>query len=80
MHHLKRCWFNCTTCKWFIQDCNIIGKKPTFSDIETDLDISKPTVRKRLRVLTYDGYTIISNKGRTKIVELTEKGRRLFFK
>jgi PAS domain S-box-containing protein len=59
---------------------NSMGARPSFSDIERELDLSKPTVRKRIRQLVSGGYARTNIKGRNKIVSLTEKGRRLFWK
>ena len=62
-----------------IYEDNIIGVKPTFTKIGHELRISKPTVRKRIRLLTSAGYIFEIVKGRNKVVELTEMGRNLFF-
>lgn len=59
---------------------NIIGVKPSFTKIGQELGISKPTVRKRIRLLVSAGYAMEIIKGRIKVVELTEMGRNLFFK
>jgi hypothetical protein len=55
-----------------------MGIKPSFSNIETELDMSKPTIRKRVGFLQAGGYVMVNTHGRTKVVELTEKSRRLF--
>ena len=62
----------------FVNEQNRIGARPTYTYIGKELRMSKPTVRKRIRQLTHAGYVIDSTKGRSKIVELTEKGRSLF--
>jgi len=64
----------------YIYEDNIIGVKPSFTKIGQELGISKPTVRKRIRLLVSAGYLMEIIKGRNKIVELTEMGRNLFFK
>ena len=62
----------------FIYRRNILGMKPTHTQVGQELDISKPTTRKRLRTLVSAGFVKQDVKGRTKVVELTEKGRNLF--
>jgi PAS domain S-box-containing protein len=57
---------------------NLIGIRPTYSKIENELGISKPTVRKRIGILMSRGYVIVNNIGNTKVVEATEKGKRFF--
>ena len=64
----------------YIYEDNIVGVKPTFTQIGQELKISKPTVRKRIRFLISMGYVIEIVKGRNKVVELTEMGRNFFFK
>ena len=61
-----------------IYEDNLIGKKPTYTVIGQELGISKPTARKRIRVLISVGYIMESVKGRNKILELTEMGKSLF--
>lgn len=63
----------------FIHQENMIGVKPSYINIGSELGISKPTVRKRIRSLVSTGYIIGSIRGKNKIVELTETGRNLFF-
>lgn len=62
----------------FAYSQNKIGAKPNYTNICRELGISKPTVSKRIRHLISAGYLIVYVKGRTKVVELTERGRRLF--
>ncbi len=62
----------------FIYGQNTLGIKPSLSEIGTELGVSKPTVRKRIKLLISAGYVIKDTKGRSKVVELTEKGRGLF--
>lgn len=64
----------------FVYRQNYVGVKPSYTDIGTELEISKPTVRKRVRLLVSAGYVMETKKGRDKIVELTEGGRRFFLK
>ena len=62
----------------FVYDKNLIGVKPTFSDIGREINITRPTIGKRMNYLTTSNYLIVSIKGRNKVVELTNKGRELF--
>ncbi len=56
------------------------GAKTSYTGIGIDLEISKPTTRKRIRHLVKVGYIKESKKGRTKFVDLTEMGRSLLSK
>ncbi len=62
----------------FVYNKNRIGIKPTYSEIGSDLNISKPTVRKRIRSLLGRGYLVEYIRGYKKVIELTEKAERLF--
>lgn len=59
---------------------NSIGQKPSHSEIGNELNISKPTVRKRIKQLVTIGYLNEQKSGIRKILELTEKGYFLFHK
>ncbi len=61
-----------------VYELNIKGMKPSYSRVGKETGASKPTARKRIRTLINYGYLKESKKGRTKVVDLTEKGR-LFF-
>ncbi len=63
-----------------IYDKNSTGIKPSFSEIGEELSLSKPTFRKRVRRLISSGYAVEVTKGNRKVLELTQKGRSLFFK
>lgn len=63
-----------------IYDKNSTGIKPSFSEIGDELKMSKPTFRKRVRHLINGGYAMEVTKGNKKVLELTQKGRSLFFK
>jgi hypothetical protein len=63
-----------------IYDRNSSGIKPSFSELGEELKMSKPTFRKRVRRLIAGGYAVEVNKGNRKVLELTQKGRSLFFK
>jgi PAS domain S-box-containing protein len=63
----------------FIYEQNTSGIKPSYSDIGKEAGVSKPTARKRIKNLIFKGYMMESKKGLYKVVELTDKGRNLFF-
>jgi len=63
-----------------IYEKNSSGIKPSFSEIGSELGVSKPTFRKRVRSLISNGYVVELTKGNKKVLELTQKGRSLFFK
>jgi PAS domain S-box-containing protein len=63
----------------FTYEQNTGGIKPSYSDIGKEAGASKPTVRKRIKNLISKGYIVESKKGLYKVVELTDKGRNLFF-
>jgi len=62
----------------YVYNKNIIGIKPTFSDVGREIDITRPTIGKRINYLASSNYVSVSIKGRNKVVELTEKGKELF--
>jgi hypothetical protein len=59
---------------------NIIGIKPSYTMIGDELGLCKPTARKRIRRLLSTGYIIENTKGRTKVLELNERGKKIFLK
>ena len=61
----------------YIHRQNVSGLKSTYADIGRTLGISKPTTRKRLRLLVARGYVLEREKGRCKVLELTDHGRQL---
>jgi len=63
-----------------IYEKNSSGMKPSYSEIGGELKLSKPTFRKRVRHLINSGYAVEVTKGNKKVLELTQKGRGLFFK
>jgi len=62
----------------YIYQRNNTGIRPIYTDISKDLKISKPTVMSKVKQLVSRGYVTSNVKGRTKVVELTEKGWSLF--
>lgn len=59
----------------FVNDSNNEGAKPSYSDLGTELELSKPTIRDRVRKLESMGYLNEMSKGRSKYLEITEKGK-----
>jgi PAS domain S-box-containing protein len=62
-----------------IYEENKMGVRPAYNNIGQKLQISKPTVRKRVRELIDGGLIQVTEKGRNKRLELTDTGRYLFF-
>ena len=62
----------------YVYEQNLGGHKPKYSDLSTDLNISKPTTRKRIARLTRMGLLFESLHGKSKVLETTEKGRSHF--
>jgi PAS domain S-box-containing protein len=62
----------------FVYQQNNLGLKPSYSGIGEGLQISRPTVRKRVKQLVMTGYLLEQKKGKSKIVEISGKGRMLF--
>ena len=59
----------------FVNKENLAGTTPSYTDVETELSISKPTVRKRINELASMGCIKVIQKGRTKYLDITEKGK-----
>ncbi len=57
---------------------NSMGVKPSYTELSRELGASRPTIRKRIRHLVYLDYIREEQKGKSKNVELTEKGLALF--
>ncbi|MFW6185896.1 MAG: PAS domain S-box protein [Halobacteriota archaeon] len=64
----------------FVYSQNKIGVKPSFTDICDHLNVSKPTVRKKVKTLVNRDYLTESVEGTYKRVEITDKTRNLFWK
>jgi PAS domain S-box-containing protein len=56
---------------------NALGSKPSYSDIGQLLQISRPTVRKRIKRLVTTGYIIEHKLGKRKLLEISTKGTGL---
>ncbi len=54
------------------------SEKPTVSDIIQVLNISRPTARKRIQSLIDQGYIDETVKGRSKVHQVTQKGKIFF--
>jgi PAS domain S-box-containing protein len=62
----------------FVFEQNMMGLKPSYSEVEHGLGVCKPTMRKRLRKLISSGYLNENIKGRSKVVELSDRGKNIF--
>ena len=62
----------------YIYQQNMAGDKPTGIDIMQELHISRPTARKRIQNLIDQGYIVETVKGRSKVHQITQKGRIIF--
>lgn len=61
----------------FIDHENAVGVKPSYTEIGNEFNISRPTTRTKIRNLTEIGYLKESLIGRSKVLEVTEKGKLL---
>jgi hypothetical protein len=61
----------------FIIEMNIKGKKPDYSEISSVMGISKPTARKRIRLLIEKGILIETKTGRTKLLQVDQRFMRM---
>jgi DNA-binding MarR family transcriptional regulator len=59
----------------YIEKLNKEGLKPSYSDIGEHFQLSKPTARSRIRKLEELGTVNEIQRGRMKILELTDKGK-----
>jgi PAS domain S-box-containing protein len=59
----------------FINKENLTGINPSFSNVEVEHELSKPTVRKRIKELETRGCIKVIEKGRSKYLTITEKGK-----
>jgi DNA-binding MarR family transcriptional regulator len=64
----------------YVLEQSITGVRPTLTEVGEALNLSKPTARKHARDAACEGYIVLSRRGRTKVLELTEKGRSVFSK
>jgi DNA-binding MarR family transcriptional regulator len=61
----------------YVAQRNEVGAKPSHKEIEKRFDITRTTVRKRLVLLHEKGLIVEKRKGRMKVVEITERGKRM---
>ena len=61
----------------FVYKQNRLGLKPSNTELGNELGISQPTVRKRVNQLVMAGHLVQREKGRNKVVELSERGWQL---
>lgn len=64
----------------FIYHQNTMGSKPSYTEIGDILSLSKPTVRKRVRSLISGGFINENSRGRSKVLDLNERGKNIFQK
>ena len=62
----------------YIHRQSLLGARPTLTELGRALKLSKPTARKKVRDLVRRGFLALSPRGRTKLLELTDLGRRVF--
>lgn len=62
----------------FVHAQEKLGKKPSHRDICIGLNVTRNTARKRIRYLAGRGFLAETKSGRKKLVELTQKGKKLF--
>jgi PAS domain S-box-containing protein len=62
----------------FVHRQNLIGVKPPLSEIGHEFGMSRPTVRRKVKQLLAGEYVLAHQKGRSKVLELAPRGRRLF--
>ncbi len=64
----------------YVYEQNNLGNKPSYTNIRLKMQITKPTVRKRIKGLLSFGYINEFISGNKKIIELSPKGWKLFIK
>ena len=57
----------------YVYRTGLDGERPSYSDVDKELAISKPTARKRIRELIRLGYLVEVEDGATKRLEAKEK-------
>ena len=62
----------------YVFKMNNLGVKPSYSEVRDELQISRPTVSKRIKQMLATGYLHEHIKGNRKTLELSQKGRTLF--
>ncbi|MBU7019302.1 MAG: response regulator [Theionarchaea archaeon] len=60
----------------FVANRNEVGVKPHHREIEKKFNITRATVRQRIGLLLIKGLIVEKKRGRTKVVEITEKGKK----
>jgi PAS domain S-box-containing protein len=62
----------------FVNDKNSVGSKPTHTDICKALKITRPTIKRNISNLMNRRYLVAHVDGRSKRLEITEKGKKEF--
>lgn len=60
----------------FVRERNFQGRRPDYSEVSSEMGISKPTARKRIRELMEMGLLLEIRKGRMKLLEVDESINR----
>jgi PAS domain S-box-containing protein len=60
----------------YVAKRNEVGAKPHHKEIQKRFNITRTTVRERLNLLNEKGLIIENRRGRTRVIEITEKGRK----
>ena len=64
----------------FVNERNLSGIKPTLSVIGQRFELTKPTIRRKIRELSRLDLIAVHEHGRTKVVELTQRGKDILLK
>jgi PAS domain S-box-containing protein len=61
----------------YVSKRNEVGTTPYHRDIQKKFNISRSTVRERLNLLSSKGLIVEKRNGRRKVIQITERGRKL---
>lgn len=61
----------------YVAKRNEIGIRPNHKEIEKRFNVTRSTVRERLKILSSKGLVVEGKRGRTRVIEITERGRKL---
>jgi len=63
----------------FVYKQNSVGIQPSYILVGSNLQLSRPTARRRIKQLVLKNLLIEYRKGRGKALEVSERGRRIYF-
>ncbi|RLG57263.1 MAG: hypothetical protein DRN88_02865 [Candidatus Hydrothermarchaeota archaeon] len=63
----------------YVYKLNRVGEKPSIKELISELKIARNTCKKRIKYLENRGLIKTIKAGRTKILEITEKGKEFFY-